>query len=295
MNEQSQTPAIKQPAKLLSFEIGQRVRALRRDSSMTRRQLAEATAISERYLGQLENGQANASMHILHKIASHFDESIGAVIPVDGAMRLDHQPLAELLGSLSGRELEDAYRLLTKRFRGGYGDRKGIAMVGLRGAGKTTLGRELSALTDVPFVRLSQLVAERAGLETSEIMELWGPAAFRRFEYEALQDLIDQPGKVILESSGGIVADAASYDLLINHFYTVWLHAEPDEHMQRVIDQHDLRPMTGRTAAMKDLIALLREREPAYARADHTLLTSGRPVKDCLAELIGISKPVICV
>ena len=208
-----------------------------------------------------------------------------------------HRPTSrwlKLLGALGVQELDTAYQILSKRFRNGYADRKGIAMVGLRGAGKTTLGMELSALTGVPFVRLSQLVVERAGLETSEIMELGGPTAFRRFEFEALQSLIDQPGKVILETSGGLVADGSSYDLLINHFYTVWLRADPDEHMQRVIDQNDLRPMTGRTAAMKDLRALLHEREPVYARADHTLLTSGRSIKECLAELVSIGKSVIC-
>lgn len=293
MSDHSRKATTTQSAKLLSFEVGQRVRKLRRTHGITRRQLADATAISERYLGQLENGQANASIHILHKIANHFGETVAALIPVNGTAALPHQPLAELLGTLGGHELEAAYHILTKQFRNGHADRKGIAMVGLRGAGKTTLGQELSALTDVPFVRLSQLVAERAGLETSEIMELWGPTAFRRFEFEALQDLIEAPGKVILETSGGIVADGSSYDLLVNRFYTVWLRAEPDEHMQRVINQNDLRPMTGRTAAMKDLRALLHEREPVYARADHTLQTSGRSIKDCLAELIDIGKPVI--
>ena len=291
-------PATEEPkptAKLLTFEIGQRVRRLRRKHGLTRRQLSESTAISERYLGQLENGQANASINILHKIATRFGETVAALIPSSsGTAAYGHLPLADLISGLTADEQQSAYQLLAARFRSGQVERKGIAMIGVRGAGKTTLGEQLSALTDVPFVRLSQLVAERAGVETSEIMELWGPTGFRRFEYEALRDLIDQPGKVILETSGGIVASDTSYDLLIERFHTVWLRADPDEHMQRVIDQNDLRPMIGRSAAMQDLIALLREREPAYGRAAHTLDTTGRSIRECLAELVDVSKPVIC-
>jgi XRE family aerobic/anaerobic benzoate catabolism transcriptional regulator len=294
MTDQTLEPDPKPSAKLLTFEIGQRVRRLRRKHSLTRRQLSETTSISERYLGQLENGQANASINILHKIATRFGESVAALIPASGTAVHTHQPLADLLSGLTSDEQETAYQLLANRFRNGHAERKGIAMVGLRGAGKTTLGEQLAALTNVPFVRLSQLVANRAGLETSEIMELWGPTAFRRFEYEALRDLIEQPGKVILETSGGIVASDTSYELLVERFHTVWLRAEPDEHMQRVIDQNDLRPMIGRSAAMQDLVALLREREPLYGRADHTLDTTGRSIRDCLAELVDVSKPVIC-
>ncbi len=284
----------KPSSKLLTFEIGQRVRRLRRRHNLTRRQLSESTAISERYLGQLENGQANASINILHRIATRFGETVATLIPSSGAAAHDHPRLADLVSGLTADEQETAYQLLAARLRNGQAERKGIAMTGIRGAGKTTLGEQLAELTDVPFVRLSQLVAERAGVETSEIMELWGPTGFHRFEYEALRDLIDQPGKVILETSGGIVASDTSYDLLIERFHTVWLRADPDEHMQRVIDQNDLRPMIGRSAAMQDLIALLREREMAYGRAAHTLDTTGWSIRECLAELVDISKPVIC-
>lgn len=285
----------KPSTRLLSFEIGQRVRGLRRKYGLTRRELAETTAISERYLGQLENGQANASINILHKIASRFDETVGFLIPSKGSGLTSHQALSELLSSLNEGEQAAAYELLRTRFTNGHTERKGIAMIGMRGAGKSTLGEQLSELTEVPFVRLSQVVVDRAGLEASEIMELWGPAAFRRFEYEALSELIEEPGKIILETSGGIVGGEAGFNLLMKHFRTVWLKAEPDEHMQRVIDQNDLRPITGRTAAMEDLVAILREREPGYRRADHVLTTSGRSTRDCLAELLDVSKPVICV
>ena len=294
MTDEAITTDPRPTAKLLTFEIGQRVRRLRREHGLTRRQLSESTAISERYLGQLENGQANASINILHKIATRFGETVAALIPASGAPAHGHQPLADLVAGLSAPEKETAFQILSNRFRDGPTELKGVAMIGLRGAGKTTLGAELAQLTDVPFVRLSQLVVERAGLETSEIMELGGASAFRRFEYEALRDLIDQPGKVILETAGGIVANDTSYNLLVERFHTIWLRADPDEHMQRVIDQHDLRPMTGRSAAMQDLIALLREREPAYGRAAHTLDTTGRSVRECLAELVEVSKPVIC-
>ena len=211
MTDEAITTDPRPTAKLLTFEIGQRVRRLRREHGLTRRQLSESTAISERYLGQLENGQANASINILHKIATRFGETVAALIPASGAPAHGHQPLADLVAGLSAPEKETAFQILSNRFRDGPTELKGVAMIGLRGAGKTTLGAELAQLTDVPFVRLSQLVVERAGLETSEIMELGGASAFRRFEYEALRDLIDQPGKVILETAGGIVANDTSY------------------------------------------------------------------------------------
>jgi XRE family aerobic/anaerobic benzoate catabolism transcriptional regulator len=294
MSDSIAVEPLREPAKLLCFQVGERVRALRREQKMTRRDLASATSISERYLGQLENGQANASLQILHRVASEFGMPISAILPLDATMSLDHQPLADLLGRLSTTEQEEAFRLLAKRFDNGKCELKGVALIGLRGAGKTTLGTQLSELTRAPFMRLSQVVADRVGLGMPEIMELWGPNAFRRLEREALAALIEEPGKVVLETSGGIVANEETFELLNQHFHTVWLKASPEEHMQRVIDQNDLRPIAGRKGAMNDLKAILNEREQVYNHADSALDTSGRNIRDCLAELVQVCKPMLC-
>ncbi len=281
-------------AKLLCFQVGQQVRALRREAGMTRRNLAAAASISERYLGQLENGQANASLQILHRITHEFGKQVSAVLPVENPHGVDNPALTELLARLNEDEQEQAFQLLAKRFDKAHCQLKGVALLGMRGAGKTTLGTELSELTNVPFVRLSQAVSERVGLGMGEIMELWGPNVFRRLELETLQALFEQHERMILETSGGIVASEESFELLNQSFHTVWLKASPEEHMQRVIDQRDLRPIAGRNEAMKDLVGLLREREEAYSRADNVLDTSGRNTRDCLSELVQMCKPYIC-
>jgi len=271
---------------LLLFQVGQNVRALRRDNSMTRRELAEAAGISERYLGQLENGQANVSLNILNRIIAYFGVPLGAVLPATGRLQTGLEPLGLLLSRLNRAEQEEALEILTERFGGVDRRRKGVALLGLRGAGKSTLGGMASDLLGKPFVRLSQLASERSGLDIASLMELSGQKGFRRFEYETLAHLVAMPGQVILEASGGIVDDPATYDLLLKHFFTVWIRAKPEDHMQRVISQRDLRPMTGRREAMRELIGFLDERAPNYARAEYVLDTSGRSPRDCLAELV---------
>ncbi len=278
---------------LLLFQVGQNVRGLRRQHDLTRRDLAAAARISERYLGQLENGQANVSLNILQRLIGYFGVPMSDILPVSGDFKTAYEPLGTFISDLSKREQEEACKLLQERFGKTRRQRKGIALVGLRGAGKTTHGAKLSDLIGLPFVSLSRLVAERVGMDMAELMELSGQDGFRRFELETLTSLIDQPGQVILETSGGIAAADETYDLLLNHFFTIWIKARPEEHMQRVIGQNDLRPITGRREAMKDLVGILNERNTAYARADYVLDTSDRSVRECLAELVEIGVRVV--
>ncbi|MCC2112828.1 MAG: helix-turn-helix domain-containing protein [Hyphomicrobiales bacterium] len=277
---------------LLLYRVGRKVRALRQDRGITRRDLSTATGISERYLGQLENGQANVTLKILQRICDHFGLPLSVTLPAEAHVGPLRAPLVDMLSGMTRAEQEEAHRLLLEKFGGGPRRRKGIALVGLRGAGKTTLGQKLSALTGVPFLRLSRRVAERAGMRLTELMELGGPRGFRRLERETLADLIAEPGQIILETSGGIVGSEEAYDLLLEHFFTVWIKARPEDHMNRVIGQNDLRPMAGRSEAMKDLMGLLDERRTAYGRVDYTLDTAGRGLDDCLAELVEVSSSV---
>jgi len=280
-------------ADLLLFRVGQNVRNLRREKNLTRRNLAGAARISERYLGQLENGQANVSLNILQRLIGYFDVPMSEILPLSDGIKTAYEPLGTMISDLSKREQQEAHKLLQERFGKSRRRRKGIAFVGLRGAGKTTHGAKLSELTGVPFLSLSRLVADRAGMDMAELMELSGQKGFRRFEFETLTNLIEQPGQVILETSGGIAASEETYDLLLDHFFTIWIKARPEEHMQRVIGQNDLRPFAGRREAMKDLVGMLNERTTAYSRADYVLDTSERTARECLAELVEVGIRVV--
>lgn len=245
----------------LTRAVGALVRAGRSRAGLTRRALAAATGISERYLALLEAGGANVSLNLLARIGEALGVSIHALIPADEPCR--------------------------------SGTRKGVALIGLRGAGKSTLGERLSRETGLPFVRLSQEIVERAGMETGELMELAGSGAFRRLEIEVLQGLVAQPGKIILETSGGIVADGEAFDLVRQHFHTVWVKAAPEDHMARVVAQNDMRPMAGRDAAMDDLRRLLAEREAAYEQADFVLDTHGVSEDEAARRLRHMLSPVL--
>jgi len=245
----------------LARGVGALVRAGRTGQGLTRRALAEQTSISERYLAQLEGGAANVSLNLLARIGATLGVSIHALIPTDAPA--------------------------------GSGRKKGFALIGLRGAGKTTLGERLSQMTGLAFERLTQTIVERAGMETGELMELAGSEAFRRMEVEALQDLIAQPGQIVLETSGGIVADGEAYDLVRKHFHTVWVKAAPEDHMARVVAQNDLRPMAGREAAMDDLRRLLAERQLAYAQAEFVLDTHGLTADAAATRLHQLLEPLL--
>ncbi len=256
----------------LTARVGSAVRSARREARLPRHALAEAAGISERYIGQLETGRANISLNVLQKIAAALGVEIIDLLE-QGPAR--YAPLNALLAQLSEQQMRDAHAVLQRHFNAEGQAKCGIALVGLRGAGKSTLGRSLAIRLGVPFVQLTQLVTERAGMTTQELVELAGLDAFRRLEREALLALIEQKDKVVLETGGGLVGAPETYRLVLEHFHTVWVKAQPEEHMQRVVDQNDLRPMAGRPEAMNDLKALLADRQQAYGQAAAVLDTSG--------------------
>ncbi len=264
--------AIQSPEEQLTARVGDAVRAARRDARLPRHALAEAAGISERYIGQLETGRANISLNVLQKIAGALDVEITDLLGQGGAQ---YAPLNGLLAGLNAQQLRDAHTVLARHFDAERHAKCGVALVGLRGAGKTALGRALAESLGLEFVQLTQLVTERAGMTTQELVELAGLDAFRRLEREALVALVDQKTKVVLETSGGLVGAPDTYRLVLEHFHTVWIKAQPEEHMQRVVDQSDLRPMAGRPEAMNDLKALLADRQQAYSEAAAVLDTSG--------------------
>lgn len=271
---------------LLTARVGSAVRAARREAGLPRHALAEVAGISERYIGQLETGRANVSLNVLQKIAA----ALGAeIVDLLDEGQAHYAPLSDLLSGLNEHQLRDAYGILARHFEAERQAKCGVALVGLRGAGKTSLGRALAEKLGLEFVQLTQLVTERAGMTTQELVELAGLEAFRRLEREALLALIEENTKVVLETSGGLVGAPETYRLVLEHFHTVWVKARPEEHMQRVVDQNDLRPMAGRPEAMNDLKALLADRQQAYGQAAAVLDTSGLDeptTADRLARLV---------
>ncbi len=266
----------------LGKRVGENVRAARKALGMPRRALAELTAISERYIGQLETGRANVTLNVLHKVATALDTDIISLI--SGGNR----QLSGLISALNPHQQAEAHEVLSHHFSQKGKAKCGIALVGLRGAGKTTLGQDLAGRLGVDFVQLSQLVNDLAGMTTQELVELAGLEAFRWLEREALEALVADGSKVVLETSGGIVASPESYNLVLDHFHTVWIKTDPEEHMQRVVAQNDLRPMAGRPKAMDDLRALLAARNGAYSSADLTLDTSGQRFHETADTLFSV-------
>ncbi len=270
--------------------ISERVRAIRARRGMTRKDLSRHSDISERYLAQLESGAANPSIAVLLRIAYAMDVDFRELLPGRNEPGLRLTPLVEMLQRLSPEDEQAAYELLSKHFSRHQGPLRGIALIGLRGAGKSTLGARLAARFDVPFIRLGEMVERMGGMELGELFSLGGQKAYRRLERQALQRVIDSHPLAVVEAGGSLVSEPETFELLRASYRTVWVRALPEDHMSRVISQGDLRPMAGdNDEAMEDLRRILAEREPYYRTANVMLETSGRSIEDCLNELSGLA------
>jgi XRE family aerobic/anaerobic benzoate catabolism transcriptional regulator len=233
------------------LRLGERVRTWRAKWSMSRQKLAKASGISQRYIAKLESGQGNFSILMLRKLAR--------------AMRMSVESLVA----------DDQQRPRSER----------IALVGLRGAGKSTLGARLAKQLDVPFVELDREVEKEAGVKLGEVFAIYGHDVFRRFERRALEHVLAEYPRAVIAAGGSLVTDPQTYDMLLQHCVCVWLKASPEEHMSRVIAQGDMRPFKGHSAALQEIRTLLRDREPLYARADAVVGTSGKSIKDSLQQV----------
>ncbi len=272
-------------------ELGDRLRLIRAQRAMPRRVLAKRSGVSERYIAQFEAGAGNMSLLLLRRLAQALgvptEELVAAGHP-DAAV--DLALLERFLGRLSGPELREARRMLVERFGGETGARRQrIALIGLRGAGKSSLGRLLAEARGVPFLELDREVERHSRMELRDIFEVHGQDGFRRREREALQHLVDAEPRVVIATGGGLVTDPATFELLLANCLTVWVRASPEEHMRRVVAQGDQRPMADdQRRAMDDLRAILASREPLYRQADLVLDSSGRTLEEGLAELMGM-------
>jgi XRE family aerobic/anaerobic benzoate catabolism transcriptional regulator len=268
--------------------IGGEVRRNRAKRGMTRRQLAEASATSERYLAQIESGTGNPSVSVLRAIAHALDLPASALLPEPGRRAAEFGAILELLAQVPDKELPALAKEIEARVsvRAGADRARRIALVGLRGAGKSTLGRLLAQHLGWPFIELDQRVEENYGASIPDLIEMAGTATFRRHERSALERVIVEHEAAIITTAGGIVSNPETYALLLRQTHTVWVKARPEEHMSRVMAQGDFRPMAQNRAAMADLVAILEARRADYARAEAEVDTSGDAVEQSFAELL---------
>ncbi len=279
------------PSADIATTIGARVRAGRARMGLTRKQFAAKAAVSERYLNELENGAANASIAVIAKVAEALGQSPASLMGELEPMPAQHilRELRTLVGTMTLPEQQalvpTAATWLAERRRAS----KGIALLGLRGAGKSSLGKMLAALHAVPLVSVTREIERRAGMSLNEIFSLGGPDAYRAMENDVIVDIVSREGRIVLETAGGITGNSEMMTTILARFKTVWIKASPAEHLARVAGQGDMRPMQGNSTALEHLKALLVAREPEYARADTMIDTSGRSIEDCFADLKAIA------
>jgi XRE family transcriptional regulator, aerobic/anaerobic benzoate catabolism transcriptional regulator len=268
--------------------LGERVRMLRNQRGMTRKALARHAKVSERYLAQLEAGLGNGSIILLRRIARAMGLRITQLVHEGAEPALELVLLSQFLERLPPPTLAEARDLLLKRFSKPLEDarRQRIALIGLRGGGKSTLGRLLAEHINVPFIELDREIERRSGASLSEIFDMFGQETFRRAEREALDDVLNQHPTFVIATSGSIVTEPGTLELLLASCFTVWVRAEPEEHMKRVMAQGDMRPMAHSARAMDDLISILKSREPLYAKAEVALTTTGKTPEQNLSELL---------
>jgi len=273
-------------------EVGRLVRLARAKRGMTRRQLAADSGASERYLAQIEGGQGNPSVIILESIAQALDLPIIELLPRPDGRSAAMTHVLDLLGRLPPAELPALAELIEGRLAQGAASDRGrrIALVGLRGAGKSTLGRRLAAALGCPFIELDRLVEQDYGAPVTDLIEMAGLATFRRYERACLKCVIDQHRAAVIATAGGIVSNADTYALLLRRTHAIWIKARPDEHMSRVMQQGDFRPMAQNREAMGDLVAILDARRADYGRAAAALDTSGDTVERSFEKLREIAE-----
>jgi XRE family aerobic/anaerobic benzoate catabolism transcriptional regulator len=256
------TPSAAAEAAAFLKKVGENVRRVRAERGLTRKALSVRSDVSERFLAQLETGTGNASILVLRQIADALGVSTGSLLG----------------GSTARGEAEDPRR-------------KRIALIGLRGAGKSSVGKLLAEELSVPFFELDRLVEEASGVSMNMVFDLYGQSGFRRFERRCLEELLERESAFVLATGGGIVSESETYRRLRESCFTVWLRATPEEHMSRVISQGDMRPMSQHPEAMSELKQILADRESLYGRADLTMHTSGRTVESIEQEVMTVVRP----
>jgi XRE family aerobic/anaerobic benzoate catabolism transcriptional regulator len=271
--------------------LGQRVKLLRARRGMPRRLLAVAADVSERHLANLESGVGNISMLVLDQVARALDCSLAELLGDETTSNPEWLMIRHLLQGRSAAELAAAHKQLSAMFaapRRAGSRLQRIAFIGLRGAGKSTLGQMTAEALGRPFVELGREITRLAGCSPAEIQALYGPNAYRRYEAQALEEVLGAHEACVIATAGGLVSEPATLDRLLTNCFTIWLQASPAEHMDRVIAQGDLRPMAGTKEAMEDLKLILESRAAFHAKADAVFDTSGKTLDEAFTGLMGL-------
>src|SRR5271168_1932105 len=268
------------------LSLGKRVRELRNRRGLTRKMMAREADVSERHLAQLEAGEGNVSIVLLRRIAAALHVSLAELFAAEAETQHEKILIQRFLERLPAHRVDDAMSRLLREF----GDeevarRKRVALIGLRGAGKSTLGLRLGLEMNIPFIELDREIEKDTGMPLGEIFSLYGQTGYRAIEKRLMDRVLLEQERAILSVGGGVVSEKETYDYLLSNCYTVWIKARPEEHMARVIAQGDLRAIAGGNQAMEDLRRILEAREPLYRKADMYLDTSGDSADESFAKL----------
>jgi len=266
--------------------LAKRVRELRSRRGMTRKMVAQDSGVSERHLAELETGGGNVSVVLLRRIAAALGVSLHELFSAEAEESAEKQIIQRFLKRLPAARLEEVVAKLKREFDQEEKTRRTrIALIGMRGAGKSTLGARWSEDSSLPFVELDGEIEKDTGMPLAEIFSLYGQAGYRAIEKRTLERVLREYDRLVLSVGGGVVSEKETFDYLLSHCYTVWIKAKPEEHMSRVMAQGDFRAMKGNHQAMDDLRRILETREPLYRRADMCLDTSGVSVDESFAQL----------
>ena len=269
--------------------LGKRVRQLRSAKGLSRKVLSQQAGVSERHLAQLETGKGNISVLLLSRVAEALDSELNELfqkqVP-EGSF--DEVMISDLIQQINPEDRQSALQLLMDQFVKINNRKRRLALIGLRGAGKSTLGRRLAKNYGLPFVRLVSEIQKLAGMNVSEIFSLSGQEYYRRLEQQTLMETLQRYDNCVIETGGSIVTNLNLLNLLLKSCYVVWVSAKAEDHMQRVIDQGDMRPIQDNDDAMSDLRRIMEQRETLYKQAHARVETSGRSIDDCIHELSGL-------
>lgn len=266
--------------------LGKRVREIRDRRGMTRKLVAREADVSERHLAHLEAGDGNVSIVLLHNIARALNVSLIELLAPEAEDTVEKRLIRRFLERLPQHRLEEVvFRLMRDFGQDEAVRRKRIALIGLRGAGKSTLGKRLAQEEGMPFIELDREIEKETGIPGREIFSLYGQSGYRRIEKRTLERVLRDNPRAVISVGGGVVSQPESFEMLLAQCLTVWVKAAPEEHMARVMSQGDLRPMAGNDEAMEDLKRILEARLPLYAKADTALDTTGETVEQSFTKL----------